>query len=116
MENASMHEIQAVPRPAPHDDDDVAALDRLALAPAPRHLTSTDLERFEGHLAEILAGLGLDLGTDATRDTPRRLIRALVEATDGYEGDPKLVTSFSTECRGGSDCELAQIIEGPIEF
>jgi GTP cyclohydrolase I len=54
--------------------------------------------------------------TAATRDTPRRLLSALLEATDGYEGDPKLVTSFTAECRGTADCELAQIIEGPIAF
>jgi len=61
-------------------------------------------------------GLGLDLDSESTRDTPRRFLAAMVEATDGYDGDPKLVTAFPTECRGRSDCSLAQIIEGPIEF
>ena len=74
------------------------------------------LERYEGQLAEILTGLGLDLDSESTRDTPRRFLAAMVEATDGYDGDPKLVTAFPTECRGRSDCSLAQIIEGPIEF
>ena len=46
--------------------------------------------------------------------TPRRFIDALIEATDGYEGDQKLLTAFPTECHGGTSCELAQIVEGPI--
>ena len=41
---------------------------------------------------------------------------ALLEATAGYEGDPKLLTVFETECRGGPDCRLSQVIEGPIQF
>jgi len=81
-----------------------------------RHIDEADRARFEGHLAEILAALGLDLDTPATRDTPRRFLRALQDATDGYEGDPKLVTVFPTECRGGADCEMAQVVEGPIPF
>ena len=67
-------------------------------------------------LARVLAALGLDLDTPGTRDTPRRLLTALIDATEGYEGDGKLVTSFPTECRGGANCELAQIVEGPIAF
>jgi GTP cyclohydrolase I len=73
-------------------------------------------QRFETHLAEILGALGLDLDTPATRETPRRFLRALEDATDGYAGDPKLLTVFPTECRGGADCELAQVVEGPIPF
>ncbi len=81
-----------------------------------RPLDEADRRRFEGNLAEILGALGLDLDTPATRDTPRRFLRALQDATDGYAGDPKLVTVFPTECRGGADCELAQVVEGPITF
>ena len=40
----------------------------------------------------------------------------MIEATEGYDGDPKLVKVFETECRGGPDCHLSQIIEGPIYF
>ncbi len=72
--------------------------------------------RFERNLAEILRTLGLDLDTPGTRDTPRRFLAALEDATSGYDGDPKLVTSFPTECHGGASCELAQIVEGPIPF
>jgi len=81
-----------------------------------RTFSNLDRVRFERHLAEILAALGLDLATPGTRDTPRRLLDALVDVTVGYDGDPKLITSFPTECHGGADCELAQIVEGPIPF
>jgi GTP cyclohydrolase I len=91
-------------------------LEELSLTRTPRELSDADVERYTGNIAEILEALGLDLETPGTRDTPRRFLSALIEATDGYEGDPKLVTAFPTECRGGSDCELAQIVEGPIEF
>jgi GTP cyclohydrolase I len=100
--------------PAP--DHLALRLEELPFEASPRRVSGVDRERFERHLAEILAALGLDLETPATRDTPRRFLSALIEATDGYEGDPKLVTSFPTECRGGSNCELAQIVEGPIAF
>jgi GTP cyclohydrolase I len=40
----------------------------------------------------------------------------LYEATSGYEGDAKLLTAFPTECHGGPDCNISQVIEGPIEF
>src|SRR4051794_3754230 len=110
----TMHEVDTAPR-TPRGRD-ALMLEELNLAPAPRRIDPSDLERYTGNIAEILGALGLDLETDSTRDTPRRLMSALIEATDGYEGDPKLVTSFSSECRGRSNCELAQIIEGPIEF
>ena len=82
----------------------------------PRTVSSEQLRRFEGYAAEIFAAFGMDLDTPATADTPRRFIRALFEATDGYDGDPKLVTVFETECRGGADCRLSQVVEGPIQF
>lgn len=81
-----------------------------------RRIGETDWHRYEGYVAEILAALGLDLATPGARGTPRRFLRALYDATDGYEGDPKLLTTFPTECRGGANCELAQVIEGPIPF
>jgi len=58
----------------------------------------------------------MDLNTPATRDTLRRYIRALIDATEGYDGDPKLLKTFQTECRGEPDCRLSQVIEGPIRF
>jgi GTP cyclohydrolase IA len=104
---------------APHlhtiedDLDSPAALDRLTAA---RSVSPADRDRFERAIAEILEAAGLDLDTPGTTDTPRRFLQALFDATDGYEGDPKLMTAFPTECHGGSSCELAQIVEGPIPF
>jgi GTP cyclohydrolase I len=83
--------------------------------PARRELTEADRRRYESHLAEVLAGLGMDLHTPGTRDTPRRLLQALYDATGGYDGDEKLLTAFPTEHheRGGRD---GLILEGPIAF
>ena len=79
-----------------------------------RRLSGEERCRFEGYLAEIFTALGLDLATDATRETPKRYLQALIDITEGYGGDPKLIKAFETECRGGSDCRLSQVIEGPI--
>jgi GTP cyclohydrolase IA len=82
----------------------------------PRTLTAADRFRFEGYLAEIFTALGLDLDTPSTVNTPSRHLKALFDTTSGYEGDPKLLTAFPTECRGGANCEIAQVVEGPIPF
>ncbi|HEU4672283.1 MAG TPA: GTP cyclohydrolase I [Candidatus Limnocylindrales bacterium] len=97
-------------------DDDRPLPTILEPPTARRRIDPEQRERFEGYLAEILSTLGLELGTPGTLDTPRRYLAALEDATDGYEGDPKLVTAFPTECHGGANCELAQIVEGPIPF
>jgi GTP cyclohydrolase I len=81
-----------------------------------RELDGRTRDRFEGYVGEILGTFGLDLSTPGTIDTPRRFLNALYDATSGYEGDPKLLTAFPTECRGGSDCRISQVIEGPISF
>jgi GTP cyclohydrolase I len=81
-----------------------------------RRISDADWARYEGYVDEILGSFGLDTSTPATRDTPRRFLRAMFDATSGYEGDPKLLTAFPTECRGGANCELAQVVEGPIPF
>src|SRR5260370_18637077 len=57
----------------------------------------------------------MDLGRPSTATTPSRYLHALHEATSGYEGDPKLLTAFPTECHRGTDCNISQVIEGPIE-
>jgi len=81
-----------------------------------RQVSEEQLLRFEGYIADILTAMGLDLNTPATVNTPRRFVRALYDSTEGYDGDPKLLTVFHTECRGGPDCRLSQVIEGPIHF
>ncbi len=78
--------------------------------------TPAERERLEGHAAEILAALGLDLDTPGTRDTPRRFLQALYDSTAGYDGDPKLRTLFPSERPQGVEGAHAQIIEGPIGF
>jgi GTP cyclohydrolase IA len=81
-----------------------------------RQVSEEQLRRFEGYAAEMLAAFGMELDTPATAETPRRFVRSLLDATAGYEGDPKLLTVFETECHGGPDCRLSQVIEGPIQF
>ncbi|MDA8396011.1 MAG: GTP cyclohydrolase I [Candidatus Dormibacteraeota bacterium] len=79
-------------------------------------LTPAQQERFHGFLAEIFGALGLPPDRPGTRRTPERFLAAIHEATSGYEGDPKLITTFPTECRGGPDCRIAQVVEGPIPY
>ena len=81
-----------------------------------RQVSEERLRRFERYAAEMFTAFGMELDSPATADTPRRFVRALLDATAGYEGDPKLLTVFETECRGGPDCRLSQVIEGPIQF
>jgi GTP cyclohydrolase IA len=94
------------------EDDDVQA----AMALQTRSVSEEQIRRFESYVAEIFTAFGLDLDTPGTRDTPRRFVRAMFDVTAGYDGDPKLLTAFETECSGGPDCQLSQIIEGPIQF
>ena len=81
-----------------------------------RNISEEQMRKFEGDVAAIFEAFGLDLNTSATQRTPQRFLRALYDATEGYDGDPKLLTVFDTECRGGPDCRLSQVIEGPIHF
>ena len=82
----------------------------------PRAIAPTDFRRYEHYLAEILSALGMNLATPGTRETPRRLLQALVDATAGYDGDPKLLTAFPSERPAGVDGSRSQIVEGPIAF
>jgi GTP cyclohydrolase I len=82
----------------------------------PRVFAPDARQRYERYLGEILGALGMDLGTPGTRETPRRLLQALVDATSGYEGDPKLHTVFPSERPPGVDGARSQIVEGPIAF
>jgi len=86
------------------------------LALQSRRITEEHMRKLESCAVEILTALGMNLNTPSTAETPRRFIQALYDATEGYEGDPKLIKAFPTECRGGSDCQLSQVIEGPIPF
>jgi GTP cyclohydrolase I len=98
-----------------HDDlEDYVIQNTLQLQT--RHISDEEFDRYQKYIAEILSAFGMDLTTPSTKDTPRRFIKALYEATEGYDGDPKLLRVFSTECRGEPDCVLSQVIEGPIHF
>jgi GTP cyclohydrolase I len=98
-------------------DADIEALeDILGGDGTERRISDGDRRRYENNLAEILRACGLDLNTPGTVDTPRRFLQAMLDSTSGYEGDPKAITAFPTECSGGSDCHISQIVEGPISF
>jgi GTP cyclohydrolase IA len=81
-----------------------------------RSISQEQQHKFQGYIAEIFQAFGMNLDTPGTRETPQRFIQALFDATEGYDGDPKLIKVFDTECRGGADCRLSQVIEGPIPF
>lgn len=81
-----------------------------------RNVSREQMQRFEEYIGEIFSAFGMDVHTPSTEETPRRFLQALLEATDGYDGDPKLFKTFATECRGEPDCRLGQVIEGPIPF
>jgi GTP cyclohydrolase I len=82
----------------------------------PRGLPPEDRERFEGYVAEIFDALGMELDEPGTRETPKRFLQALYDATAGYDGDPKLRTAFPTERPAHVDGSRSQIVEGPIRF
>jgi GTP cyclohydrolase I len=83
---------------------------------APRRIAAADWQRYEGYMGEVFAAFGMELGTPGTERSPERFLKALYDSTAGYEGDPKLLTVFPTECRCDADCLVSQVIEGPISF
>jgi GTP cyclohydrolase I len=112
-------------RPHSHIEASLDALDerdspdgdpRSWEALSPRRISDEQWTRFEGYMAEVFAAMGMPLDTPGTASTPRRFLKALFDATEGYEGDEKLVTAFPTECHGGPDCRISQVVEGPIPF
>jgi GTP cyclohydrolase IA len=82
----------------------------------PREIAPDDWQRYERYVGEIFTALGMQLATPGTRDTPRRFLQALRDATAGYDGDPKLRTAFPSERPHAVDGSRSQIIEGPIVF
>jgi hypothetical protein len=68
-------------------------LDRLT----PRQVKPEDWLRFEQSMAEIFAAFGMNLEMPATERTPERFLKALYDATDGCEGDHKLLAAFPTD-------------------
>jgi GTP cyclohydrolase I len=84
--------------------------------PAPRTISPEDRRSYERHVGEILGALGMELRTPGTRETPRRFLQALHDATAGYDGDAKLYTAFPSERPAAVDGSHSQIVEGPIAF
>jgi GTP cyclohydrolase I len=95
----------------PDDQDFQAAMDLHS-----RQIPEEQFRKFEGYVAEILTSFGMEPNTPATAETPARFVRALYDITSGYDGDPKLLKIFKTECRGEPDCRLSQVVEGPVRF
>jgi GTP cyclohydrolase I len=83
---------------------------------SPRRISPEARRRFVRQLAELLEALGLPLDTPGTRRTPERLFDALVDATDGYEGDARALTSFPSERDRAVGGAADQVVEGPIRF
>jgi GTP cyclohydrolase I len=81
-----------------------------------RVVSPEEWARFERYIGEIFTALGMQLGAAGTRETPRRFLQALFDATAGYDGDPKLRTAFRSERPGHVDGSHSQIIEGPVAF
>jgi GTP cyclohydrolase IA len=81
----------------------------------PRHVSGDEWGRFSGYMAEIFTAFGMDLDQPGTTRTPERFLKAIYDATAGYEGDHNALTAFPNECEG-PECRLSQIIEGPISF
>ncbi|MFA5570167.1 MAG: GTP cyclohydrolase I [Sphaerochaetaceae bacterium] len=81
-----------------------------------RDISPQQVETFESYMKEIFEAFGMDTNTESTIQTPKRFIQALYEATEGYDGDSNISTSFDSECRDASGCTLSQIIQGPIPF
>jgi GTP cyclohydrolase I len=94
------------------DPEETSAWEQIT----PRVITPEQWNKFERNISEIFSAFGMDMGTPGTLNTPERFLRALFDSTSGYEGDAKLLTAFPTECRGGPDCRISQVIEGPISF
>ena len=96
-----------------HDDEDFA---QATMDLKRRNVTPEQMKKFQGYVGEIFTAFGMDLNTPSTHETPERFIKAMCDITAGYDGDPKLLKVFESECRGGMDCQLSQVIEGPIQF
>lgn len=70
--------------------------------------------RTADELAALLSAAGVTTLVSSWLAAPRSLARA--PSRGGSGRDPKLLTAFPTECHGGANCEVAQVVEGPIPF
>ncbi|HZR93734.1 MAG TPA: GTP cyclohydrolase I [Gaiellaceae bacterium] len=113
---AHLVEIRGGLIPAPGrpsvDPEETIAWEQIA----PRQIGVEDWGRFENSIAEIFSAFGLEQGSVSTATTPLRFLKALYDATAGYEGDAKLLTAFPTEYHEGAASRISQVVEGPISF
>lgn len=96
------------------DLDDLEFEDAIELKQ--RHISVEQMRTFEGYMAEIFDAMGMNVSTPGTEDTPKRFLKAMLDATEGYDGDPKLIKVFPAEHPNGTNSHLSQVIEGPIHF
>ncbi len=59
-----------------------------AANPKKRKITEEQIHKFEGYTAEILTGMGMDINTPSTQETPRRYIQALSKRPKGTTATP----------------------------
>jgi GTP cyclohydrolase IA len=81
-----------------------------------RDVTPAQWSEYERYMREIFTAFGMEVDTPGTRETPTRFLRAMFDATGGYDGDPKLRTAFPSERPKGVEGAHSQIVEGPISF
>jgi GTP cyclohydrolase I len=94
------------------DPEETTAWEQIS----PRRIETGDWLRFQGYMREIFSTFGMEPDSPGTKLSPERFLKALYDATAGYEGDHKLLTAFPTECKCDEDCLISQVIEGPISF
>ena len=72
---------------------------------------------FEQYAAGDFSAFGMELDSPATADTPRRFVRRCSMRRPVTRVTPnRRHSKFETECRGGPDWRLSQVIRGPIQF
>ena len=101
-------------RPRTLDVVDESKLDRIG-ARGEREIAAEEWRRYTRNVGEIFAALGMRLDTPGTRGTPERFLGALYDATRGYDGDPKLDTTFPNDAAEPAHA-ADQVVEGPIRF
>ncbi len=83
---------------------------------APRQIEPKDWRRFEDSIAEIFTAFGMDIGTVSTTATPVRFLKALYDATAGYEGDAKLLTASRRSTTKGPPPRSTRSSKGRSRF
>jgi GTP cyclohydrolase IA len=81
-----------------------------------RQVSPEQMRKFERYMREIFSAFGMDVDTPSTKLTPQRFVHALYDSTQGYDGDPKLLTTFDSESPEDAQSHSSQVIEGPIPF